>query len=91
MAEVVGVVVGVVSLGVQLAESLKKVKRFYDTVREAPERLSDIIDEIGSLSDILTELEQDPPRVVGAPALPCNAVSLHVEKQLIDFPPWPIR
>jgi hypothetical protein len=60
MAEVVGVVVGVVSLGVQLAESLQKVKRFYDTVRDAPERLADIIDEIGSLSDILTELEQDP-------------------------------
>jgi hypothetical protein len=39
MAEVVGVVVGVVSLGVQLAESLQKVKRFYDTVRDAPERL----------------------------------------------------
>ena len=60
MAEVVGVVVGVVSLGVQLAESLQKVKRFYDTMRGAPERLADIIDEIGSLSDILTELEQHP-------------------------------
>jgi hypothetical protein len=60
MAEVVGVVVGVVSLGVQLAESLQKVKRFYSTVRDAPERLADIIDEIGSLSDILSELEQDP-------------------------------
>ena len=59
MAEVVGVVVGVVSLGVQLAESLQKVKRFYNTVRDAPERLADIIDEIGSLSDILTELEGD--------------------------------
>jgi hypothetical protein len=60
MAEVVGVVVGVVSLGVQLAESLQKVKRFYATVKDAPERLADIIDEIGSLSDILTELEQHP-------------------------------
>ena len=60
MAEVVGVVVGVVSLGVQLAESLQKVKRFYDTMRGAPERLADIIDEIGSLSDILTELEHHP-------------------------------
>lgn len=60
MAEVVGVVVGVVSLGVQLAESLQKVKRFYNTVRDAPERLADIIDEIASLSDILRELEEDP-------------------------------
>jgi len=60
MAETVGLVVGVVSFGVQLAESLQKVKRFYDSVKDAPERLADIIDEIGSLSDILTELEQDP-------------------------------
>jgi hypothetical protein len=60
MAETVGLVVGVVSFGVQLAESLQKVKRFYNTVKDAPERLADIIDEIGSLSDILTELEQDP-------------------------------
>lgn len=57
MAEMVGLVVGVVSLGVQLAESVQKVKRFYDAMKEAPERLADIIDEIESLSDILTELE----------------------------------
>jgi hypothetical protein len=60
MAGTFGLVVGVVSFGVQLAESLQKVKRFYNTVKDAPERLADIIDEIGSLSDILTELEQDP-------------------------------
>lgn len=59
MAEVVGLVIGVVSLGVQLAESVQKVKRFYDTVKDAPERLTDIIDEIESLSDILTEMEGD--------------------------------
>lgn len=59
MAEVVGLVVGVVSLGVQLAESVQKVKRFYNTVKDAPERLTDIIDEIESSSDILTEMEGD--------------------------------
>lgn len=59
MAEVVGIVVGVVSLGVQLAESVQKVKRFYNTVKDAPERLAGIIDEIESLSDILTEMEGD--------------------------------
>lgn len=59
MAEVVGLVIGVVSLGVQLAESVQKVKRFYNTVKDAPERLTDIIDEIESLSDILTEMEGD--------------------------------
>jgi hypothetical protein len=59
MAEVVGLVMGAVSLGVQLAESVQKVKRFYDAVKDAPERLADIIDETESLSDILTEMEGD--------------------------------
>ena len=59
MAEVVSLVVGVVSLGVQLAESVQKVKRFYNTVKDTQERLADIVDEIESLSDILTEMEGD--------------------------------
>lgn len=59
MAEVVGLVVGAVSLGVQLAESVQKVKRFYNAMKDAPERLADIIDEFESLSDILTEIEGD--------------------------------
>lgn len=59
MAEVVGLVVGVVSLGVQLAESTQKVRRFYSAVKDAPERLANIIDEIESLSEILTEMEGD--------------------------------
>lgn len=57
MAEVVGVVVGVVSLGVQLAESVQKVKRFYNDVKDAPERLADVINGIESLSDFLIDLE----------------------------------
>jgi len=57
MAEIVGLVVGVVSLGVQLAESTQKVKRFYNAVKDAPVRLADIIEEIESLSEILTEIE----------------------------------
>ena len=59
MAEAIGLVVGVVSFGVQLAESVQKVKRFYNSVKDAPDRLADIIDEIESLSDILTEMEGD--------------------------------
>jgi hypothetical protein len=59
MAEVVGLVVGVVPLGLQLAESIQKVKRFSDTVKDAPRTLADIIDEIESLSEILAEMEED--------------------------------
>jgi hypothetical protein len=57
MAEIVGLVVSVVSLGVQLAESTQKVKRFYNAVKDAPVRLADIVEEIESLSEILTEIE----------------------------------
>jgi hypothetical protein len=57
MAEAVGLVVGVVSLGVQLAESIQKVKRFHGAVKDAPVRLASIIDEFESLSEILTEME----------------------------------
>ena len=58
MAEVVGVVVGVVSLSVQLAESTQKLKRFYNAVKDAPKRLADMIDEIERLSELLTEMEE---------------------------------
>lgn len=58
MAEVVGVVVvGVVSFGVQFAESVQKIKRFYNTVKHAPDRLAEVIEELDSLSDILTDME----------------------------------
>jgi hypothetical protein len=57
MAEAVGLVVGVVSLGVQLAESIQQVKRFYGAIKDAPERLASIVEEFQSLSEILTEIE----------------------------------
>jgi hypothetical protein len=57
MAEAVGLVVGVVSLGVQLAGSIQKVKRFHGAVKDAPERLASIIEEFESLSEILTVME----------------------------------
>jgi hypothetical protein len=57
MAEVIGLVVGVVSLGVQLAESVQKLRRFHEALKAAPEKLVSIIDEIESLSGILAEME----------------------------------
>jgi len=59
MAEVVGLVVGVVPLGLQLAESIQKVKRFYDTVKNAPRRLTDITNSISPMDEILAEMEKD--------------------------------
>ena len=61
MAEVFGVaagVFGVVSLSIQLAESVQKVKGFYANVRNAPPKLADLADEIGEMSNLIKELKQ---------------------------------
>jgi hypothetical protein len=57
MAEVTGLVVSVVPLGVLLAESVQKLRRFHEAMKAAPERLASIIDEIELLSEIVTEME----------------------------------
>lgn len=90
MAEVVGLVVGVVSLGVQLAESVQKVKRFFNAVKDAPERLADIIEEIESLSEILTEIEGDSASGNTIVGPNCSAASQRAENQWIKSPPMPM-
>jgi hypothetical protein len=60
MAEVFGVAagaIGVVSLSIQLAESLHKVKSFYQSVKNAPPQVADLIEEIEIMQDILGDLE----------------------------------
>jgi len=60
MAEPFGVaagVIGVVSLSIQLAESLQKVKGFYAAVNNAPLQIEELIEEIEIMQDILSDLE----------------------------------
>jgi hypothetical protein len=60
MAEAFGIAagaVGVVSLSIQLAESLQKVKGFYAAVRNAPPQIEELIEEIEIMQDILSDLE----------------------------------
>jgi hypothetical protein len=60
MAEAFGVAAGafgVVSLSIQLAESAQKVKSFYDNVKNAPPKLTDLLDEIEEMSDLIKKLE----------------------------------
>lgn len=60
MAEVFGVAadaVGVVSLSIQLAESLQKVKSFYASVKNAPLQVAELIEEIDIMQGILSDLE----------------------------------
>lgn len=60
MAEAFGVAagaIGVVSLGIQLAESLQKVKSFCASVKNAPLHIAELIEEIEIMRDILSDLE----------------------------------
>lgn len=60
MAEAFGVAagaVGVISLGIQLAESLQKVKDFCSSVKNAPSHIAELIEEIEIMRDILSDLE----------------------------------
>ena len=60
MAEVFGIAggaIGAVSLSIQLAESLQKVKSFYAAVKNAPTQVEELIEEIEIMQDILSDLE----------------------------------
>jgi uncharacterized protein Yka (UPF0111/DUF47 family) len=62
MAEAFGVaagVFGVVSLSIQLAESVHKVKGFYANVKNALPRLTDLLEEIAEMGDLIKELEHE--------------------------------
>jgi hypothetical protein len=47
----------VISLSIQLAESLHKVKSFYESVKNAPPQVAELIEEIEIMQDILGDLE----------------------------------
>jgi hypothetical protein len=60
MAEVFGVISGglsVVSVVVQLADSIKKLRDFCDLVKEAPDEIRLVLDEVEALSYFLQEIE----------------------------------
>jgi hypothetical protein len=62
MAEAFGVAAGVfyvVSLSIQLAESVQKVKGFYANVKNAPPRLADLLEEIAEMSELIKELDHE--------------------------------
>ena len=62
MAEVFGAVAGVfgvVSLSMQLAESIQKVKSFRANFKQACPRLADLVEEIEETCDLMIELEHE--------------------------------
>ena len=63
MAEI-GVIasgMGVASLAIQVADSLLKLKGFLDNVKEAPDEIKYLIEEIDTLGTLLSEFDADIP------------------------------
>jgi hypothetical protein len=61
MAEILGVIasgMSVVSLGIQVAESIQKLRGFYALIREAPTEILLLLDELETLSLILEDIDQ---------------------------------
>ena len=60
MAEMLGIVasgMGIASLAIQIGDSLIKLKDFWDAVKEAPEEVKYLIEEIETLSLVLSEID----------------------------------
>jgi hypothetical protein len=60
MAEAFGVISGglsVVSLAIQIADSIKRLKDFCDLVKEAPDEVCLALDEVEVLSLVLQDIE----------------------------------
>jgi hypothetical protein len=62
MAEAVGLAASVVSIGAfaaQIASSVLKLKSYLDQIKDAPEDISILIDEIEDIHFILSDIEED--------------------------------
>ena len=69
MAEVLGVVASAISistLAVQILDSVTKLKSYWDQVREAPEDIKLLLEEIGDLQLVLSEIDEDQHRNPGS-------------------------
>lgn len=65
MAEVVGLVasgISIATLAAQITSSVVKLKSYWDQVKEAPEDLTFLIEEIEDLSLLLSDIEDDQRR-----------------------------
>ncbi|MCJ1475934.1 hypothetical protein MMC13_004598 [Lambiella insularis] len=65
MAELVGVVasgISIAALAVQIAQSVAKLKSYWDEVKEAPEEIRNLVEEIEDLQSLFLDIEQDQRR-----------------------------
>jgi hypothetical protein len=61
MAEL-GTVVGIASFAVQIGDSALKLKSFWDSIKQAPEEITYLIDEIETLGLVLSEIKVSDDR-----------------------------
>jgi hypothetical protein len=91
MAEVFGIAggaIGAISLSIQLAESLQKVKCFYAAVKNAPAQIEELIEEIEIMQDILSDLEsgsQSAHMASSASMRRCIKVAQRATKNFVAF------
>lgn len=91
MAEVFGIAggaIGAISLSIQLAESLQKVKGFYAAVKNAPTQIEELIEEIEIMQDILSDLEsgsQSANMASSANMQRCMKVAQRATKSFVAF------
>jgi hypothetical protein len=65
MAEVVGIVASSISIGelvAQIGSGVLRLKGYWGAVKEAPERIFDLLEEIDDLNSILADVEDDQLR-----------------------------
>jgi hypothetical protein len=69
--------IGIASLAIQVGDSILKLKSFWEAVKEAPEDIKHLIDEIEILSLVLSEIgkesdEGEEPPIASALASKCQ-------------------
>ena len=72
MAEGVASIAGLASLAIQLTESVSTLRRFYRSVRNAPDALEELVSELETITLALREIE----RLRGGPEIQAQAALL---------------
>jgi hypothetical protein len=81
--------IGIASLAIQVGDSILKLKSFWEAVKEAPEDIKHLIDEIEILSLVLSEIgkesdEGEEPPIASPSASKCQELCQKGLKALQD-------
>lgn len=67
---------GVASLGLQLMDGVRKLKQFWDEVKEAPKDIQHVLEELDALSLVLSDIHTSNPNL---PSIPSATVTKCLE------------